>query len=109
MRSNFQHTRKVAISTLSVLALVIWVFFANEARKEIFYLCGNFTQATSLSSVISQLNTATLSSYSITVVENGKTITQSSWVMLHMAQCSVNIDPNGMVVSAAFSWGATDS
>ncbi len=57
------------IKFLSIL-IVVFVFgfggfFVNEARKEIYFLCGNFTSGTPLNSVFKQLNTIKFSQYKI--------------------------------------------
>ncbi|MFC3094234.1 hypothetical protein DRW07_14900 [Alteromonas sediminis] len=94
--------RKVIISFTCVLALVILGFFSNEARKEIYFLCGNFKEGISLSSVRSQLDTAKLSSYKLADNQAGKSISHSSWLVLRLASCNINFNEEGIVLYASF-------
>ena len=56
---------KLIASVISILGLLVFGFFASEARKEVYYLCGNFNKGTAYSSVIRQLNTVNLSEYKV--------------------------------------------
>lgn len=93
---------KLIIGIVTVFVLVILGFFANESRKEIYFLCGNFKEGMAISSVIAQLDTATMSSYKLTEVQSGKTLKQSSWLVLKLASCNINLNQEGVVVSASF-------
>ena len=56
---------KLIAAVASFVCLLVFVFYANEARKEIYYLCGNFTTGTTYSSVIRRLDTINLSEYKV--------------------------------------------
>lgn len=45
-------------------------FFVNQARKEIYFLCGNFTKDKPLEAVIKQLNTIKFSRFKIITLSN---------------------------------------
>ena len=49
--------RIIIINVIVIAFLAIAVFYWNEARKEVIFLCGNFTKGVSQSSVIKQLQT----------------------------------------------------
>ena len=74
---------------LLLLLLGIYGFFALSARNEIYYLCGNFKSGVSYSSVIRQLDTASLSDYKIEKSEQGKRVTHSSALHLNLVRCEI--------------------
>ncbi|MEO9944139.1 MAG: hypothetical protein ABJH28_03315 [Paraglaciecola sp.] len=90
------------IVALCILGLTILGFYSNEARKEVYYLCGNFTQGVSYPSVIKQLDTTHLSAYTIENLQLGKRIVHSSWLNLHLVKCNINFNNNDLVVSAFY-------
>lgn len=102
MNGKFLLNTKFITGIVTVIAFVALGFFAMEAKKEIYFLCGNFEKGMSFSSVIAQLDTATMSSYKITDAQTGKAIKQSSWLVLQLASCNVNFNQEGVVVSASF-------
>ena len=74
---------------LLLLLLGIYGFFALSARNEIYYLCGNFKSGVSYSSVVRQLDTASLSDYKIEKSEQGKRVTHSSALHLNLVRCEI--------------------
>ena len=74
---------------LLLLVLGIYTFFALSARNEIYYLCGNFKSGVSYSSVVRQLDTASLSDYKIEKSEQGKRVTHSSALHLNLVRCEI--------------------
>jgi hypothetical protein len=93
---------KVIMITLALLLLTVYVFIANEARKEVYFLCGNFTQGVALKDVTRQLDTATFSSYSKEFIGTGELIVFSSPVNFHYFQCNIEINNDELVVSASY-------
>lgn len=87
---------------LSIVGLMILGFYCNEARKEVYFLCGNFKQGVSYSSVIRQLDTIHLSVYTIKILPQGKRIVHSSWLNLHQVKCNTNFNNDDLVVSAFY-------
>ena len=85
-----------------ILALFVFGFFSNEARKEVYFLCGNFKQGVTYSSVIRQLETTNLSSYKIEATEMGKRIVHSSALHFHLLRCSINFNSQEVVISASY-------
>ncbi|GAA0855234.1 hypothetical protein GCM10009114_13770 [Aliiglaciecola litoralis] len=98
------------VTKVKLLVLVIFsVFFisfiviSNEARKEIYYLCGNFGKGDSLSNVTRQLNTVNLSNYQAYRVGANKKIVHSSLFNFHVFKCTINFDTDEKVTSAVYS------
>ncbi|WP_133471220.1 hypothetical protein [Paraglaciecola marina] len=87
---------------LCIVGLTILGFYSNEARKEVYFLCGNFTQGVSYLSVTKQLDTTHLSTYTIEKLQLGKRIVHSSWLNLHLVKCNINFNNNDLVVSAFY-------
>lgn len=77
----------------SVTAGIYW----NEARKEVTYLCGNFTKGTQLHDVQTQLNTANLSSYTQNQTQKGSTIVFSS--RYGSSKCEITFDNTAKVTT----------
>lgn len=89
-------------TVVSIVSLVAFGFYANEARKEVYFLCGNYGVGDSLEHVIKQLNTVNLSEYKIDSVEQGKRITHSSKLHFHLVSCSIQFTPEEKVVSVSY-------
>jgi len=89
---------------LSVLALVAGLFFAafawNESRKEIVYLCGNFTSGVSEDSVRKQLDTGEFLTYQSSVTPSGSRIEAHSKFNLSVYRCNIEFDADGKVIEA---------
>lgn len=91
------------ILSVSIAILVtVYGFFANEASKEVYYLCGNFKQGDKLASVVRQLDTTHLSSYTIKQVAKQQKISFSSGINFHWASCKIQFDNNGLVQSVTY-------
>ena len=84
------------------ISVAVYVFYANEASKEVYFLCGNFKQGTALDSVIKQLATTNLSQYQILPTAEGKQIIHSSLINFHFFRCTININDDGRVESAYY-------
>lgn len=91
----------IALS-ISILGLLVFGFFANEARKEIYYLCGSFGKGTAYSSVIRQLNTVNLSEYKVENLPQGKRVIHSSVLHFHLLSCDIEFSPQEKVVSVLY-------
>ncbi|MGP9800930.1 hypothetical protein [Rheinheimera sp. NSM] len=102
MNSKIMLKLKLIAAAISILGLLIFGFFANEARKEVYYLCGNFSKGTSYASVIRQLNTINLSEYKVENLPQGKRIIQSSALHFHLLSCNIEFNPQEKVVSALY-------
>lgn len=83
-----------------ILLLVIFVIFFNEARKEVIFLCGNFTKGVSKTSVITQLNTAELSTYIIQETPSGERIVLDNMLTFGLYRCVIEIDDVGRVAQS---------
>lgn len=89
---------------IGTLFIATYAFFALEARKEIYYLCGNFKEGVSYSSVVRQLETSDLSVYTIEEHEEGKRITHSSMLHLNLLHCEINFDNDEQVSRAIYKY-----
>jgi len=85
-----------------VLLLAVYAFFFNEARKEIYYLCGNFTPGVAYSSVVRQLDTITMSEYSIILDKQGKRIVHSSKLNMRLFACDIRFNRNDVVTTTHY-------
>lgn len=83
------------------VAIFIGVLF-DAARKEVFYLCGNFKEGVAYSDVIRQLDTANLSTYSVERTQDSTQIKFSSAVNLHYFTCTINFNANELVVYSKY-------
>ena len=81
---------KIIITTVTLLAVISYGLFFSEARNEIYFLCGNFTEGVPYSSVTRQLDTITLSDYSIQDTDNGSRIIHSSQINFRLLKCQID-------------------
>jgi hypothetical protein len=93
---------KLIAAAISILGLMVFGFFANEARKEIYYLCGSFGKGTAYSSVIRQLNTISLSEYKVENLPQGKRVIHSSVLHFHLLSCNIEFNPQEKVVAVSY-------
>lgn len=91
------------MAVLALVGVAVFVFYANEARKEINFLCGNFITGTDYASVISQLDTANLSSYKVHTNLELTKIVFSSQLHFHYVSCTIDFDNTDRVVTAEFT------
>lgn len=94
-----RRVKKLIVATISVLVVAVLGFFSYEAGKEVYFLCGNFKQGVSYSSVVRQLDTANLSSYTIDDSEPGRKIVLSSPLHFHLFRCNINFNAEELVIS----------
>ncbi|MDJ0879624.1 MAG: hypothetical protein QNI86_13490 [Halieaceae bacterium] len=92
---------KSFIGLVLLVALAVGGFFANEARKEIKYLCGNFVLGVSDQSVLSQLSTGDFLRYSIYASPEGSRIIVDSLLTAGLYRCVVDFDAGGKVINAS--------
>ncbi|WP_026374545.1 hypothetical protein [Aestuariibacter salexigens] len=101
-------TSRKSTSLLIILVMLVctlsFAFFANETRKEIYFLCANFTQGTPVDSVIRQLDTAELSHYEINDSDTGSIIMLTSGLVFKVASCRIETDSDDAVMSATFRY-----
>lgn len=102
MRSNIALSSKFIAALVGILGFLVFGFLSNEARKEVYYLCGNFSQGVAYSSVIRQLDTIRLSEYSIEESPSGKRVVHSSWLNFHLVHCDIQFNNDGVVTSALY-------
>jgi len=80
--------------------LFIAAFAWNESRKEIVYLCGNFTRGVSEESVRRQLDTGEFLTYRSSVTPSGSRIEAHSKFNLSVYRCNIDFDGDGKVIEA---------
>ncbi|EKE84418.1 hypothetical protein [Idiomarina xiamenensis] len=90
------------VAACCLFAAIYLGILSNEARKEVYYLCGNFKEGVSYSSVIRQVDTANLSSYKIKLMEGRTQIELSSALNFHFFTCTINFNAEKSVVSATY-------
>ncbi len=93
----------VIVGVIGLIAAMVAIFYANEARKEVYFLCSNFTSGISYTSVIGQLDTANLSDYKVIAAPEGKRLEFSSRLNLRIVQCTIEFDRHNKVVSALYN------
>lgn len=85
------------ILPLLLIAVLVAVFYWNEARKEIVFLCGNFEKGISEESAVRQLNTGNFLQYHIKKIPSGKRIIVDSAYNLSMYKCVIDLDQDEKV------------
>ena len=93
---------KFIATVISILSLVAFCFYSNEARKEVYFLCGNYGVGDSLEHVVKQLNTVNLSEYKVESLAQGKRITHSSKLNFHLVSCNIQFTPEETVISVSY-------
>ncbi len=78
------------------------MFLWQEARKEIFYLCGNFSRGDNLTSVTAQLQTGHYLNYDLIEKPTGTKLVATSKLPLQNYQCSIVFDKYQAVNKAWF-------
>ncbi len=96
---------KVAWLVSVSLVVAVYAFAGFAARDEIYYLCGNFKQGVSYSSVVRQLETSSLSDYLREDVDTAVRIVHSSALHFRSVKCTIRFDSNQDVTRSAYSWG----
>ena len=102
MRSKPFLKPKYIATVISIFSLVAFGFYSNEARKEVYFLCGNYGAGDALEHVVKQLNTVKLSEYKLEKFEQGKRITHSSKLNFHLVSCNIQFNPEEKVVSVSY-------
>lgn len=102
MNNKNRRVLKFISIAMSILALVSFSFFANEARKEVYYLCGNFKPNMIYSDIIRQLDTSNLSGYTTETIDSGKLVIHSSPLHFHLLSCNINFNTEDVLLSANY-------
>jgi hypothetical protein len=100
MRINQATVIRIISSTFILGTLALSAVYVNEARKEIIFLCANFTQGVLKEKVVKQLNTGTFLHFEAIKFDNQHTIFVSSRFTLNQVSCHIRFDSQGRVVSA---------
>jgi hypothetical protein len=83
---------------------VIFIFYWNEARKEVVYICPNFNVGNTKADVIRQLETLSFASYDVEATAGGERIIFASefglirWNAINY-ECVIEIDNKQRVQS----------
>ena len=86
-----------AFAGLLVVAGLAAVLVWNEARKEVVFLCGNFTAGVTRGSVEQQLGTGHFLRYRREPAVMGSRIVVDSAYTLGAHRCTIELDPGGVV------------
>ncbi|MEW9797462.1 hypothetical protein [Alteromonas sp. CYL-A6] len=95
-RSVYTDILAVAAVALLIALSVMW----TEAKKEVIYLCGNFTQGVSRDSVITQLDTANFLTYQSQVMAVGSMMIVRSPLHLDNLHCRIHFTRGDRVAHA---------
>ena len=90
----------VTAGVLLVLGLIVFGVYWNEARKEVIYLCGNFSAGVARDSVIRQLDTGTFLRYAERPMTDGTRIVVDSRLTGGIYRCVIDLDRSGRVTRA---------
>lgn len=89
------------LSALLALVLLLVAALAwNEARKEVVFLCGNFSEGVTEASVVRQLQTGQFLRYRQEGTPGGSRIVVDSPYTLGLHRCTIELDAGGTVVRA---------
>jgi len=89
------------LSVLTLLAVIlVAALLWNESRKEVVFLCGNFSKGVSEDSVRRQLDTGQFLSYQSTSTPSGSRIEAHSKYNLSVYRCTIDFDVHGKVLEA---------
>ncbi|BFT29030.1 hypothetical protein D210916BOD24_02060 [Alteromonas sp. D210916BOD_24] len=87
------------IAAIAAIALLVTVtFYWIEARREVIFLCDNFSPGVSKKSVLRQLNTANLLLWDTEFMANGSKVEAYSPLHFGIMQCSVEFNKQDIVV-----------
>lgn len=86
-----------------LVILFVYAAYWKIAKDEVYFLCTNFKAGNASSSVLRQLDTADLSTYSMTKQAYGTNIEFSSKLNFRTFKCIIAVDENEKVISARFT------
>ena len=86
-----------AVAGVLVLAGLAAALVWNEARKEVVFLCGNFTEGVTRGSVEQQLATGHFLRYRLEPAVMGSRIVVDSAYTLGAHRCTIELDARGVV------------
>jgi hypothetical protein len=92
--------RAIITSLVAIVIVSITAFYWNEARKEVVFLCGNFTVGVSQSSVLKQLQTGNYLRYQVERGATGSRISVDSVLGFGAPRCLINFDKEDKVIQA---------
>jgi len=98
-----RRTIALASGVLLMLVGIAGGMYWNEARKEVIYLCGNFSEGVGLDSVRRQLDTGTFLRYAEHPTTAGKRIVVDSHLTRGIYRCVIDLDRSNRVIRAASS------
>ena len=87
------------VATL-VIGATLAAFYWNEARNEVVFLCGNFSNGVSQKSVLKQLDTGNFIQYDVHSKDSGSEIVSKSKINFGLYRCVIRLDGDGNVISA---------
>lgn len=90
------------ISISLVTAVLLDYFFWDEATKEVYFLCGNFTPGTSEQEVLRQLDTGEFLRVRRQSSFETERLVVDSLYNLGVHRCTVELDPEHRVVQAVY-------
>jgi hypothetical protein len=92
--------RAIITTLVAIVIASITAFYWNEARKEVVFLCGNFTGGVSQSSVLTQLQTGNFLRYQVKGTETGNRISVESVIGFGAPRCLIEFNKQDKVIQA---------
>jgi len=97
-----EKTRVLMVST-ALLVTGIFAWFWNEARNEIYFLCGNFYEGVTEATVKTQLDTGSFLSYAVANSAEGTgIIIVRSPLSVISGECIIDLDSQRLVREAVY-------
>lgn len=102
MNNKMQFKVKLFAFVIALFLILGFGVAANEAKKEVYFLCESFSEGDTYAGVLSQLETVDWSHYKVESQGGGKRIEFSSPLNFHFFSCTINFNLKGLVVSTQY-------
>jgi hypothetical protein len=95
-----KHIALILSALVLVAVVVVAAIYWNESRKEVVFLCGNFSKGVSEESVRRQLDTGHFLTYRSVSTSSGSRMEVHSKYNLSVYRCNIDFDADGKVLKA---------
>lgn len=100
VNKSASRNRAIITSLVAIIIASITAFYWNEARKEVFFLCGNFSVGVTQSSVLEQLQTGHFLKYQVEREAGASRIIVDSVLAPGTPRCLIDFDREDKVIQA---------
>ena len=100
VKRTASRNRIIIMILVAIVVASVTVFYWNEARKEVYFLCGNFSGGVSQSSVLKQQQTGHFHSYQVERGATGSRISVDSVLGFGAPRCLIDFDREDKVIQA---------